>query len=102
MKGKREIYCPHCACRPQPEDRWECTPGCGTLWNTFWTGAVCPGCGQRWPDTECLACGEVSLHEDWYHYPDEDETQEAWVYSKETVPIGEEAVFRNVVDQRDD
>jgi len=70
MKIEPEIYCPHCAYRPQSEDRWECSPGCGTFWNTFWTGAVCPGCGHRWPDTECLVCGEISPHEDWYHYPE--------------------------------
>jgi hypothetical protein len=70
MKIEPEIYCPHCAYRPQSEDRWECTPGCGTLWNTFWTGAVCPGCGHPWPDTECLVCGEISPHQDWYHYPE--------------------------------
>jgi len=70
MKIEPEIYCPHCAYRPQAEDRWECTPGCGTLWNTFWTAALCPGCGHLWPDTECLVCGEISPHQDWYHYPE--------------------------------
>jgi len=64
-----EIYCPHCKWRPQAEDRWACVPSCGTVWNTFWTGGVCPGCGHRWLKTQCLACHTVSLHKDWYHFP---------------------------------
>lgn len=75
MKREPEIYCPHCTYRPQPEDRWECMPSCGTLWNTFWTGGVCPGCGYRWPDTECLMCGEISPHKHWYHYPDDSQIE---------------------------
>ena len=70
MPREPEIYCPHCEWRPKSDDRWECMPSCGTVWNTFWTGGVCPGCSYRWLKTQCLACGEVSLHKDWYHYPD--------------------------------
>jgi hypothetical protein len=44
-------------------------PSCGTVWNTFWTAGVCPGCNYHWQKTQCLACGEISPHEDWYHYP---------------------------------
>jgi len=51
--------------------------GCGTRWNTFWTGGVCPGCGYCWEITACLACKRFSLHKDWYwyHWP-ESETQQ--------------------------
>jgi len=49
--------------------------GCGTVWNTFWTGGVCPGCSYRWQITACLACRQFSPHEDWYHWP-EGETKE--------------------------
>jgi hypothetical protein len=77
MPKEAEIYCPHCEYRPQPEDRWECVPSCGTVWNTFWTRGVCPGCGTKWPKTQCLACAEWSPHEDWYHYPPEEEDLEA-------------------------
>ena len=66
---KSEIHCPACDYRPRPEDRWECLPRCGTLWNTFWTGGVCPGCGVRWPTTQCPACSKVSPHAAWYHDP---------------------------------
>ncbi len=64
-----EIRCPQCAWRPKPESRWSCTPSCGTEWNTFWTGGVCPGCGHAWEKTQCLACQEISPHRKWYHYP---------------------------------
>lgn len=66
---KAEIYCPKCEWRPTAEDRWMCVPSCGTVWNTFWTRAVCPGCSVKWPATACFGCGEYSPHEAWYHYP---------------------------------
>ena len=64
-----EIYCPKCKWRPRPESRWVCKPTCGTLWNTFWTAGVCPGCAHHWTWTDCLACHQASLHKDWYHFP---------------------------------
>jgi len=70
MKREPEIYCPKCKERPRAEDRWQCMPSCGTVWHTFWTGGVCPGCGYRWRTTQCLACQEISPHQDWYHYPE--------------------------------
>lgn len=72
MKREAEIYCPQCRWRPKAEDRWFCVPRCNASWNTFWTGGVCPKCQYRWLKTQCLGCGEVSLHKDWYHYPDGD------------------------------
>jgi len=72
LDRKAEIYCPHCKHRPQPEERWECVPSCGTSWNTFWTRGVCPGCGVKWPSTQCNVCGQWSPHEAWYHYRDPD------------------------------
>jgi hypothetical protein len=68
-----EIYCPHCAWRPLGTSRWLCSHkmgGCGTLWNTFWTGGICPGCGYRWEITACHACRKYALHKDWYHWPE--------------------------------
>jgi hypothetical protein len=61
------IYCPKCEWVPGPADRWMCTPGCHTVWNTFETRARCPGCNKQWRVTQCLLCAAVSLHEDWYH-----------------------------------
>lgn len=66
-----EIHCPVCTWRPGHEDRWECVPSCGIVWNTFWTGGVCPGCTYKWEKTQCLACGAISPHKAWYHYPDD-------------------------------
>jgi hypothetical protein len=65
----REVSCPRCGWRPLPHHRWICGPvrgGCGTVWNTFTTRAVCPGCGKRWCDSACLACLRVSQHDAWY------------------------------------
>lgn len=66
---RAEIYCPQCAWRPRPEDRWTCTAQCGTVWNTFWTRGLCPGCAHQWRITQCLACHAHSPHRDWYHLP---------------------------------
>ena len=51
-------------------------PSCGAVWNTFWTGGVCPKCSYRWLKTQCPNCGEISPHKDWYHYPDGDNESE--------------------------
>ena len=64
-----EIFCPRCEWHPRAEDRWSCMPSCGMVWNTFWTRGTCPGCHHTWDRTQCLSCGEVSSHADWYHYP---------------------------------
>ena len=45
--------------------RWECT--CHYVWNTFDSGGQCPGCGNIWYDTICLACDLWSPHAEWYH-----------------------------------
>ena len=65
----KRILCPRCEYRPRPDDRWACLPRCATLWHTFWTGGVCPGCGLRWPVTQCPSCGAVSPHKQWYREP---------------------------------
>lgn len=70
MKSEAEIRCPRCAWRPTALDRWQCYPGCDTVWNTFWTRGLCPGCGHQWLETACLKCRVTSPHEQWYHYPD--------------------------------
>jgi hypothetical protein len=70
MPTEPDIHCPKCQDRPRAEDRWVCIPRCGTVWHTFWTGGVCPGCGVQWTETQCLACGKISPHKDWYHYPE--------------------------------
>ncbi len=73
--GKTRIRCPLCDWSPRRSDRWYCSDcrspeifygGCGTLWNTFETHGLCPGCQHQWQWTSCLACGQWSPHEDWY------------------------------------
>lgn len=68
-----KIHCPLCAYRPHAGDRWICSPGCDTVWNTFETRALCPGCQKQWRVTACPACDITSPHDDWYHdeIPDE-------------------------------
>jgi len=68
--SEAKIYCPKCSWRPSATDRWQCYPKCGTVWNTFWTRGLCPGCGHQWQETQCLRCRKMSPHESWYHYPD--------------------------------
>ncbi len=83
---KTEIFCPRCGWRPEPEDRWICGPtGCGTVWNTFWTRGLCPGCGKQWTLTQCLACGRLSPHEHWYHAPAADDVETVRERQLETV-----------------
>ncbi|MGH9800728.1 MAG: hypothetical protein ACRD82_10215 [Blastocatellia bacterium] len=68
------IRCPLCKWQPNANSRWNCGgggppeyyQGCGTGWNTFDTGGVCPGCDHQWRWTACLSCSNYSLHEAWY------------------------------------
>lgn len=62
------IRCPLCGWQPGAEDRWSCQ--CGHVWNTFDTGGVCPGCLYQWKVTQCIACGRISPHSDWYAHKD--------------------------------
>ncbi|MEN9559908.1 MAG: hypothetical protein RLZZ502_1119 [Pseudomonadota bacterium] len=75
MKKEAEIYCPEqqCGWRPGLTAKWDCIPSCGTVFNTFLSRGTCPGCGYQWTRTQCLSCGEINLHERWYHYPPEDD-----------------------------
>ncbi len=61
------INCPKCKWEPSSRSRWVCTGGCGYIWNTFDTHGKCPGCSKQWMHTMCPACGQWSLHNDWYH-----------------------------------
>lgn len=70
-QDQRDIRCPKCSYRPQPQDRWVCVPSCATSFHTFWTGGVCPGCGYPWKKTQCPACGELSPHAQWYREPED-------------------------------
>lgn len=69
------IRCPQCQWRPTSQDLWCCYSGdgpeprfeaCGTMWHTFATHGLCPGCSHQWQWTSCLRCSEWSRHDDWY------------------------------------
>ena len=62
--GGRRIRCPRCAWEPGRHDLWRCS--CLHVWNTFDTAGVCPACGKKWEETQCLRCQAWSAHEDWY------------------------------------
>jgi hypothetical protein len=68
-----------------------CTPSCGTVWNTFETRAVCPGCGKQWRETCCLGCLRWSLHEDWYHDEETDTATKPEESELELVSVGDPA-----------
>ncbi|MFV0387289.1 MAG: hypothetical protein ACK5NT_00925 [Pyrinomonadaceae bacterium] len=76
FKEKR-IRCPKCNWQPQSGSFWVCSNcaepehffgGCGTRWNTFDTGGICPGCDHKWRWTICLQCMGWSRHKSWYEY----------------------------------
>ena len=69
------VRCPLCSWRPEPGSLWCCTghdpaepgfQGCGTVWDTFATRGLCPGCQHRWRWTKCFECDAWSPHDDWY------------------------------------
>ncbi|MCP9496465.1 MAG: hypothetical protein MSG64_18645 [Pyrinomonadaceae bacterium MAG19_C2-C3] len=71
----RRIRCPLCDWQPCSSSRWYCGDcdypeyfygACGTLWNTFSTRGMCPGCAHQWHWTSCLRCEGWSPHENWY------------------------------------
>ena len=73
------IYCPRCHWRPSSTSLWQCARqlgGCGWVWNTFDTRGVCPKCSGVWEITACHACKQFSIHNDWYHDDDPNDTDE--------------------------
>jgi hypothetical protein len=90
MKREPHIHCPACEYKPKPEDRWACVPSCGTEFHTFWTRGMCPSCNWQWTVTQCPACGVVSPHQAWYHFPVDDgvaEDAHEEVVSEEPVSV---------------
>jgi hypothetical protein len=61
----RGASCPCCGDVPAAGSVWQCDL-CWCSWHTFETHGRCPGCGFRYLATECLACGTLSRHSDWY------------------------------------
>ncbi|TAF67855.1 MAG: hypothetical protein EAZ55_02220 [Cytophagales bacterium] len=61
---KEKIECPKCQWEPDGNAYWTCH--CGHTWNTFDTQGRCPKCLKIHQQTQCPACSQWSLHEDWY------------------------------------
>ncbi|MEO5684127.1 MAG: hypothetical protein ABIQ88_15900 [Chitinophagaceae bacterium] len=82
-----QICCPKCAWQPDGQPYWQCS--CGTVWDTFSTGARCPGCGKVWQYTQCIqhagGCHSRSPHLNWYKGLDDiieqlkEEVKESWL-----------------------
>ena len=66
------IRCPICGWQPNGQPYWGCE-NCFTSFDTFKTHAHCPNpeCNNSWTLTECIACGKLTPHEDWYVEIDE-------------------------------
>lgn len=56
--------CPSCGAAPLTGPRWRCGQ-CGTAFDTFATGAVCPSCSTRFTTTQCMDCGAQSPPDWW-------------------------------------
>jgi len=62
---RRDGYaCPACKAAPPVGELWKCGQ-CGRAFDTFQTGAVCPGCGLQYPVTKCMDCGESRPMSEW-------------------------------------
>jgi len=81
-----KIRCPKCEWEPDGKPYWQCS--CGTVWDTFSTGARCPACHKVWDYTQCIehagGCNAFSPHLDWYSGLDDmvkllkEEIREGW------------------------
>lgn len=62
---RREGFaCPRCHSAPPLGEFWKCRQ-CGTSFDTFQTGAACPGCSARYDVTTCLDCHESRPIMEW-------------------------------------
>lgn len=62
------IQCSACEWQPDGHKHWVC--GCGHKWNTFKTKGKCPKCQTQHAKTRCPACGQSTLHTEWYKTPE--------------------------------
>jgi hypothetical protein len=89
------IRCPKCTWEPDGRPYWQCT--CGVNWDSFATGARCPGCGKVWEETQCVryagGCEAWSPHLDWYEGLDDiveklkEEIREGWRHPATSEPV---------------
>lgn len=60
--------CPACQAAPPQGPLWQCG-NCRQMFDTFVTGAVCPNCGEQFPQTGCPDCGRLSPFSAWVKAP---------------------------------
>lgn len=58
------LACPACKTAPPIGDLWKCAR-CGTSFDTFATGGLCPSCGTRFDVTRCSECGALRPMHEW-------------------------------------
>jgi Zn-dependent protease len=61
----RELACPKCSAAPLKGEFWGCAE-CGTRFDTFLEGGICPGCGREFHKVQCLECGQAFPHNEWF------------------------------------
>jgi Zn-dependent protease len=64
MPRHLEFACPVCKAAPPIGAFWMCNV-CGTQFDTFVTGAVCPKCQARFDVTACFYCGGLRSISEW-------------------------------------
>jgi hypothetical protein len=64
LPRRKEFACPSCRMSPPLGAYWKCG-NCGQLFDTFQTGAVCPGCAAHYASTMCLSCQQRHPINDW-------------------------------------
>ena len=64
LPRRQEFACPACQTPPPLGEFWKCSR-CGQPFDTFQTGAVCPGCRSTFDITRCLECGALHPMHEW-------------------------------------
>jgi len=69
---RKRIRCPACGWQPDGKPYWQCEL-CLTIFDTFKTRAHCPNppCDNSWELTQCIRCGVLSPHDEWYARKDD-------------------------------
>ena len=66
---RRQGYaCPSCHVSPPVGNNWRCSI-CKQTFDTFDTGAQCPYCLSRFPNTQCFECGSMNPIMQWASVP---------------------------------
>lgn len=64
LPRRQEFACPSCKSHPPIGPYWKCNQ-CGSQFDTFASGGVCPQCSTRFETTTCLDCRRSSAMTEW-------------------------------------